>query len=57
MKKFLLLPVLFALAGCSSTWVHIDETGTKTGCNPVVSVHSFGSSVVIADNSECKGKK
>ena len=57
MKALAAIFMSMMLGGCASTWVHIDESGGKSGCQPVVSVHSFGSNVVVTDGSECKAKK
>lgn len=57
MKALTAIFMAMMLAGCASTWVRIDDSGGKSGCPPVVSVHSFGSNVVVTDGSECKAKK
>lgn len=54
MKIFALIFTALMLDGCSATMVSVQADGKTTNCPPVVSVHSFGSSVTISDGSECK---
>lgn len=51
MKGMLILLALL-LSGCQATMISYNSARTGV-CPPVVQVQSFGSSVVIADGSEC----
>jgi hypothetical protein len=54
MKPFIIILSALMLCACSATLVSYNGKTPGTECPPVVSVQSLGSSVIIADGSECK---
>jgi PBP1b-binding outer membrane lipoprotein LpoB len=54
MKTILMAAVAVLLSGCSATVVSYSKNNSGAECPPIVSVKTFGSSVVIADGAECK---
>lgn len=57
MKTLLIAALALLVGGCSATMVSYDGNGKNIDCQPVVSIHSFGSNVTVTDGSECKAKK
>jgi hypothetical protein len=54
MNPLVIILSALVLCACSATLVSYNGKIPGTECPPVVSVQSLGSSVIIADDSECK---
>ncbi|MBJ3591166.1 hypothetical protein JGC56_08400 [Salmonella enterica subsp. enterica serovar Saintpaul] len=52
--KGMLTPLALLLSGCQATMISYNGGRQSKECPPVVSVTSFGTSVMVTDGSECK---